>query len=289
MARGLLNNRYLPKVPLGKGGFGFTVIAEDTHMPSRRACVIKQLNPITQDPQFYKFAQERFHREAAILEELGRECEQIPTLYAYFEERGRFYLVQELIEGDTILARVNSSGLFRESEVTDILDNTLKVLEFVHSKNIIHRDIKPENVILRKSDNKPVLIDFGAVKETMLNANEVENQTKVIGTPGYMPIEQGVGRPVFSSDLFSLAMTAIFMLTGRHPKYLKYDPLTGGVQWQELAGSVSVTLAEVLNKAIQSHPRDRYQTAGEMLGAMGDLHLDLLADQLRRFKRPKKL
>lgn len=81
----LLNNRYRIIQTLGSGGFGDTFLAEDTQMPSQRRCVIKQLKPITNNPQIYQLVQQRFQREAAILEELGEENPQIPRLYAYLE------------------------------------------------------------------------------------------------------------------------------------------------------------------------------------------------------------
>lgn len=97
-----LNNRYKVIQVLAAGGFGETFLAEDTHMPSRRRCVIKQLKPVTNDPQTYKMIQQRFEREAAILELLGENSDQIPQLYAYFSEHGQFYLVQEWIQGQTL-------------------------------------------------------------------------------------------------------------------------------------------------------------------------------------------
>ena len=81
----LLNNRYRIIQTLGSGGFGDTFLAEDTQMPSQCPCVIKQLKPITNNPQIYQLVQQRFQREAAILEELGEENPQIPRLYAYLE------------------------------------------------------------------------------------------------------------------------------------------------------------------------------------------------------------
>ncbi len=86
----LLNNRYQVIQTLGGGGFGETFLAEDTQMPSRRRCVIKQLKPIQDNPQVYQLVQQRFQREAAILEELGDGSDQIPRLYAYFSEMDNF-------------------------------------------------------------------------------------------------------------------------------------------------------------------------------------------------------
>ncbi|MBD2336825.1 serine/threonine protein kinase [Calothrix sp. FACHB-156] len=267
----LLNNRYQVIQTLGSGGFGETFLAEDTQMPSKRRCVIKQLKPIQNNPQIYQLVRERFQREAAILEDLGGATDQIPSLYAYFQSEGQFYVVQELIEGQTLTAKLQQQGLLSESSVREILVNLLPVLEYIHSKRIIHRDIKPDNIILRYRDNKPVLIDFGAVRETMgtvLNSQGNPTSSIVIGTPGYMPSEQAMGRPVFSSDLYSLGMTAIYLLTGKQPQELETDPRTGEIIWSHHALSVSPTFAGVIDKAIAYHPRDRFTTAREMLQAL---------------------
>lgn len=267
----LLNNRYKIIQTLGSGGFGETFLAEDTHMPSGRRCVIKQLKPVTNNPQVYRLVQERFQREAAILEELGNANNQIPSLYAYFEIADRFYLVQEWIEGVTLTDKVQQQGTLSESSVREILIGILPVLDFVHSKRIVHRDIKPDNIILRQLDGKPVLIDFGAVKETMgtvVNSQGNSTSSIVIGTPGFMPSEQAAGRPVYSSDLYSLGLTAIYLLIGRIPQALETDSRTGEIIWRQHALRISPTLATVLDKAIMSHPRDRFSTARDMLDAL---------------------
>src|SRR6476469_2738642 len=161
MTAALLNNRYRIIRALGTGGFGETFLAEDTHTPSRRTCVIKQLKPISKNPEVTRLVQERFGREAAILEQLGEGNAQIPRLYAYFAEQEQFYLVQEWVQGVTLTELVQQQGILEESSVKQILASLLAVLDYLHARGIIHRDIKPSNIILRQKDNKPVLIDFG--------------------------------------------------------------------------------------------------------------------------------
>lgn len=267
----LLDNRYQLIRELNSGGFGETFLAEDTHMPSGRKCVIKQLKPIQNEPQVYQLVQDRFKREAAILEDLGNGNSQIPSLYAYFESAGQFYLVQEWIQGETLAGKVQQQGLLSESYVKQILIDILPVLDYVHSKKIIHRDIKPDNIILRQQDGKPILIDFGAVKETMgtvVNSTGSTSRSIVIGTPGFMPSEQSAGRPVYATDLYSLGLTAIYLLTGKLPQELETDYHTGELLWRDRALNVSPTLAVILDKTIQSHPRDRFSSATEMLQAL---------------------
>ena len=266
-----LNNRYKVIQVLGAGGFGETFLAEDTHMPSRRRCVIKQLKPVTNDPQTYKMIQQRFEREAATLELLGESSDQIPKLYAYFSEHGQFYLVQEWIQGQTLTNLVETQGAISENQVREILLSLLSVLDYVHSKGIIHRDIKPDNIILRAVNNQPVLIDFGAVKETIRSIIATPNyltQSLVIGTPGYMPSEQAVGRPVYATDIYSLGLTAIYLLTGKPPHELPTNQQTGEVIWQDFVPGVSPELAMILKQATQPQASDRYSTARKMLHAL---------------------
>lgn len=267
----LLNDRYQVIRTLGAGGFGETYLAEDTYMPSKRRCVVKQLRPIHNNPQIYQIVQERFQREAAILEELGGANDQIPALYAYFSSGGQFYLVQEWIEGDTLSGKVQKQGLFSEGAVQELFMNLLPVLDYVHCKHIVHRDIKPDNIIVRHRDGKPVLIDFGAVRESMgtvVNSQGNPTSSIVIGTPGYMPSEQAAGRPVFSSDLYSLGMTVIYLLTGRQAQQLETDSQTGEIVWRQYASHLSPIIAGVIDKAIAYHPRDRYPTARAMLDTL---------------------
>ena len=267
----LINDRYRVVRKIGDGNFGATFLVEDTQLPSGKRCVLKELMPIDNNEETYTLIKQRFEREAVILEELGNVSLQIPSLYAYFGENSKFYLVQEYVEGETIAQRVMSQGVMTDAAVREWLSGLLPVLACVHEKRIIHRDIKPDNIILRSRDHKPVLIDFGAVRETMgtqINANGKSTQSIVIGTPGFMPSEQAAGRAVFSSDLYSLGLTAIYALTGKIPQELPTDPMTGDVQWRSYASSVSGGLANVIDRAISPGIQGRFQTSAQMLDAL---------------------
>jgi serine/threonine protein kinase len=261
MISALLNNRYRLIEPLGSGGFSNTFLAEDTYLPSGRRCVIKQLRPVIHDANIHQLVQERFQREAAILEALGNNHHQIPCLYAYFSEGDKFYLVQEWIEGITL----EQSKPLTCDTLRHLLFSLLPVLDYVHRQGVIHRDIKPANVIWRRSDQTPVLIDFGVAKELLGDTQSADSARPsiVVGTPGFIPPEQAAGQPVYASDLYSLAMTAIYLVTGSLPRH---DVTTGNILWN--ARDLDSTLVAVLKKAGSYHARDRYPTASAMLNAL---------------------
>ncbi|MGL4618226.1 protein kinase domain-containing protein [Chroococcidiopsis sp.] len=274
MAAILLKNRYRVLRELANGRFGKTFLAEDTQMPSGKKCIIKQLKPIENSPQVERIIREKFQREAATLETLGDINSQIPRLYAYFIEAGEFYLVQEWIQGQTLSDRVQQVGLFSEREVKEILLNILPVLQYIHSQGIIHRDLKPDNIIWRSRDSKPILIDFGTIKEIMgttVTASGRATSSIVVGTSGFIPNEQAAGKPLFASDLYALGLTAIYLLTGKMPQALKTNPLTGEIHWRQQTLNVSPKFAAILDKTIQPSARDRYMNAPSMLAALQQL------------------
>ncbi|BAY11413.1 serine/threonine protein kinase [Calothrix sp. NIES-2098] len=269
----LLDQRYQVVELLGKGGFGHTYIALDTRRPGNPSCVVKHLKPITSEPEFLPLARRLFNREAETLEKLGHN-DQIPRLLAYFEEDEEFYLVQELIEGQPLSWEMPPGSRWSEEQVIQLLQDVLPILEFIHSHGVIHRDLKPDNLIRRASDNKIVLVDFGAVKQiksySLMTPEQLKNETVAVGTPGYMPSEQGQGRPRPCSDIYALGMTCIQALTGLSPKQLGEDASSGEILWQHHA-QVSNQLASILNKMIRHYFKYRYQSATEALQALSSI------------------
>ncbi len=268
----LLDHRYKLIRVLATGGFGETYIAQDTKRPGNPICVVKHLKPSSPDPQIFATAKRLFNSEAETLEKLGN-YPQIPRLLAYFVENQEFYLVQEFIEGHPLSEELVPGQGWKEIQVVHLLQEVLGILKVVHNQEVIHRDIKPDNIIRRATDNKLVLVDFGAVKQlrnSYLFPGNNPTATVAIGTPGYMPTEQGQGKPRPNSDIYALGMIAIQALTGVSPIDFQEDPDTGEILWQHLV-SVNKELAAILTKMVHYHFKDRYQSATQALEALQPL------------------
>ena len=268
----LLRDRYKLIKTLGAGGMGQTYIAEDTQLPDHHQCVVKQLKPIRNDSEFFETAKRLFTSEAEILHKLGSH-NQIPRLLAHFEHNQEFYLVQELIDGCPLSNEMQLGEQWTESQVIQFLQEILGILAFVQTHNVIHRDIKPDNIMRRHHDNKLVLIDFGAVKQVRMQQLTNLGQTGftvAVGTPGYMPSEQSMGKPHLSSDIYALGMVAIQALTGLLPTQVREDA-NGELDWRKFAPEVSDNLATMLTKMVRRFHKQRYQSAMEALQALEEL------------------
>ncbi|WP_242060132.1 serine/threonine-protein kinase [Oscillatoria sp. FACHB-1407] len=241
--------------------------------PGTPLCVIKQLRSDNQNPAFLENAKRLFHEEAVTLEQLGKKHDRIPQLLAFFVEDESFYLVQDFIEGHSLNEELQIGYQWSEEQVQLLLCEILEVLQFIHGQQVIHRDIKPDNIIRRKTDNRLVLLDFGAVKQILPSAAGAGSGklTIAVGTPGYMPAEQLNGMPSPNSDLYALGIIAIQALTGVDPEDFQKDPQTGEIVWQSLT-SASAPLKQILTKMVRYHFRERYQSAEEVLQALNLLN-----------------
>ncbi|MEG4858022.1 serine/threonine-protein kinase [Microcoleus sp. K1-B6] len=257
----LLGDRYGAKKIIGQGGFGRTFLAIDEYKPSKPPCVIKQFYPQLQGTSSIQKAAELFELEAVRLEQLGKHS-QIPDLLAYFSQDGRQYLVQEFIDGENLAEALESKGYFSETQLRNLLNNLLPVFEFIHSRQVIHRDIKPENIILRP-DEQMVLVDFGAAKYATQTALGLTGTR--IGTAGYTAPEQANGKAIHASDIYSLGVTCLSLLTQVKPIDLFDDSEFEWVWREHLKTSVSSELGQILDKMIQPAIKKRYQSATEVL------------------------
>lgn len=285
-AKLLLKDRYRPLQLIGQGGFGRTFLAIDQDKPSKPRCVIKQFFPEAQAIAQVQKARALFDQEATRLEELGHHC-QIPELLAYFNQEQHQYLVQEYIDGQNLAQLLAEQGAFSEAQIRQILQNLLPVLEFIHSHKVIHRDIKPANIIRRTvtiaklpasqlfatieppeqlTSDWPcdlVLVDFGAAKSATMTALAKTGTT--IGSPEYIAPEQSRGKAVFASDLYSLGLTCVHLLTKVSPFDL-YDLKEDAWVWREyLEHPVGEALGKLLDRLIEGATSRRYQLASQVL------------------------
>ncbi|HBW57183.1 MAG TPA: serine/threonine protein kinase [Oscillatoriales bacterium UBA8482] len=267
-AKLLLRERYRAVKVIGHGGFGKTFLAVDEDKPSRPACVIKQFHPQMQGN--CQKAIELFHREAERLDELGKHP-QIPELLAHFEQDNHQYLVQEFINGPNLEAEILDHGIFNEAQIRQVLNDLLPVLQFIHHHRVIHRDIKPANIILREGSQRQgqlVLVDFGAAK--VVTDTEIPIMGTVIGSPEYVAPEQTRGQAIYSSDIYSLGVTCIYLMTQISPFDL-YDIHEDRWIWRDYLkqNSVSSELGKILDKMLAVLPSQRYDSA---LKVLKDLH-----------------
>ncbi|MEA5595630.1 serine/threonine-protein kinase [Rivularia sp. UHCC 0363] len=275
----LINNRYLIQRTLGAGGFGRTYLALDIQR-FQEPCVLKEFLPDTNNSKVITKSKELFEREAKVLYQIQHE--QIPQFLALLTHEEQLFIVQEYIDGKTYLQilsdRLSKTGKpFSEMEVRQWLSDLLPVVAYIHSCNIIHRDISLENVMLPGDQTKPVLIDFGVVKEKFTqiflnnsSSQQCFNQGSVVGKMGYSPPEQlRLGHCYPSSDLYALAVSALILLTGKMPSMLIDESLNW--QWQSYV-KVSDPFARILNKMLAELPIDRYQSAKEVIIELGNNH-----------------
>jgi len=270
-------SRYRTIKPIGQGGFGRTFLAVDETKPVIFSqCVIKQSFP--QNTAGEKAAQ-LFHQEVAQLETLGKHP-QIPELIAHFEQDGRQYLVQEFIDGKNLARELEQKGAFTETQIRQILNDLLPVLHFVHKSKVIHRDIKPENIIRRRLSPAPlsalensyqpspfqkdiVLVDFGAAKK--VTATGLPQTGTIIGSAAYTAPEQLMGKAVFASDIYSLGVTCIHLLT-EIPPFDLFDSTEDSWAWRNyLKTAVSDDLGRILDTMLQSATKRRYSSASAVI------------------------
>ncbi|MEO1145759.1 MAG: serine/threonine-protein kinase [Cyanobacteria bacterium J06638_22] len=269
----ILANRYRILQLLGSGGFGRTYLAEDLNRFNER-CVLKEFAPQVQGEVALQKAQALFEREAGVLYQLRHP--QIPRfrelLRTEFEQQAHLFLIQDYVQGKTykqiLESRRRMEKTFSEEEVVHLLRSLLPVLQYIHHQGVIHRDIAPDNLILQSADQRPILIDFGGVKQvaaTVASRFGTAPEVTRLGKVGYAPAEQMEDGDVSpQSDLYALGMTAVVLLSGRDPS--EFGDIGRG-HWKS-AIAVHPALMEVLERLLAVDASDRYPSASVALDAL---------------------
>jgi len=234
---------------IGRGGMGAVFRARQRNLD--RPVAIKVLLPPAAEGDGWA---ERFRREAQALARLQHPG--IVTVHDYGQSGELLWLVMELVEG-TNLRTLLDEGHLKPSEALAIVPPVCEALQFAHDRGIVHRDIKPENVLL-DLDGRVKLVDFGLAKLTAADPHHLTRSDQAMGTPRYMAPEQ-LERPLevdHRADIFSLGVVFYEMLTGQVPAGVVEPP-------SRKVGS-DVRLDEVVLRALQREPAQRYQSAAEL-------------------------
>jgi serine/threonine-protein kinase len=280
---------------LGRGGFSTAYLAQDMAAAQPLPCVIKQLKykkPVQQPAPSSNHSsnhssktalererdQRRFQREARTMARLGRHA-QLPCLLDHFADGDQFYLVQEYVPGLTISQELRQRGPQNEIQVKQFLREMIPIIRYIHRQRLLHLDIKPANIIRRSSDQRLVLIDFGAVRRY---PNEGVNAGRCAGTIGFAPLEQLAGEPTPASDIYALGVTCLYLLTDTSPIDLATSPKGQNLRWQESV-RLSPHFTRVLEKMLAPDLAHRFQTIEDLSRAMDlEAHYDDLKSCLTK-------
>ncbi|NEP58647.1 MAG: protein kinase [Symploca sp. SIO2G7] len=263
----LIANRYRIEKVLGRGVFGQTYFASDTQSFDD-PCLVKEFLFQSSDEFTVQKSREIFYREAKVLHKVDHP--QIPKFLAFPEENGKLFIVQEYIKGKTyntlLRERQEQGKSFSEAEVKQWLEKLLPVLDYIHNQGIIHRDISLDNIMQPdEPDQPPVLIDFSLVNSMALLGSSEEDW--LVKKSSYSPQEQmQLGEYYPSTDLHSLAVSAIALLTGKLPNSLRDDDSLE-LLWRFYV-TVSDQFAQILDKMLAKKLEKRYLSANAVLSAL---------------------
>ena len=282
----VLAGRYSIERELGRGGMGIVLLAHDVALD--RLVAIKLL-PIEMaaDAQ----VRERFLREARTA--AGLSHPNIVPIHLVEAHGDLVFFVMGYVDGETLRQRVERLGPLPPKFVTKVMQEASWALAYAHQRGIVHRDVKPDNIMIERDTDRVLVADFGIAQVT--NEAPATSSGEIIGTARYMSPEQACGEPVDGrSDLYALAATAFFALTGRAPYEGRSLPAIINEQLTRPVPDVRASRPEVperfgqlIAKCLARAPADRVQTGDELATLAGELRgRELRAPPLlRRFMR----
>ena len=259
---------------IASGGYGITYLAH--LLPEKRTVVLKEffhgkemvrkgLLAVPTESEKVNAAKEAFIREADILQKLNHPNIVHFIADSFFEENGTAYYAMDFVEGETLQHLVQKKGPLPIEDVESYFCQLAGALKYLHSKLIIHYDIKPANIIIRKKDNRPILIDFGAAR-LFKNENDVIEVKDAVLTDLFAPLEQyifdGFLRFNPSSDIYSLGASISMLITGKRPQLCPTILEEGMPEFPE---STPAELAEACKFAFQPRLKDRPKNVDELM------------------------
>jgi len=262
----LLLDRYSIVHRVGGGGMGSVYQARDKRLADR-LCAVKEMIEMFADQSQRAKAVEDFKREAEVLAQLDHPS--IPTVFDYFIETGRYYLVMRWIGGGDLAEQMRvRGGILDEAIVCKWAVQICDVLHYIHTQKppIIYRDLKPANLMLDDKTERVMLVDFGIARIV----RPTEKGVTAIGTMGYAPPELFAGKVEPRSDIYSLGATMFHMLTGSDPQdnpLLIFD-FSKNPRPCQINPSITPEMERILMKSVAHKPEDRQGSALELMRAL---------------------
>jgi len=260
--------RYEIVEEIGRGGMGIVYRARDTILD--REVAYKVLPANLKD---HPAALRNFFREAKSAARLNHP--NIVTVYDAGEEAGNYYIAMEFIDGETIKSIIQRDGAIPGKAALLIAGQVCRALDYAHERKVVHRDVKSSNVMWTR-DKSTKLMDFGLAKVL----EEVKGyQTLASGTPYYMSPEQALGKEVDSrTDIYSLGVTLFELVTGQLPfksgDAVYHHVHTPPPEAKTIMAEIDESLNSIILRCMQKDPRDRFQSAKELLEALKKVKLE---------------
>ena len=255
---------------LGQGGFGITYLAIDLSL--ERYVAIKEFFPkdycdreestshiivgTSSNVDLVTRLKAKFLKEARNIAKFDHPG--IIKIHTAFEENNTAYYVMDYIEGSNLNDIVKSSGALSESKAVNYITQVGNALDYIHKHNVNHLDIKPANIMIRKSDDRPILIDFGLSKQYDSEGNQTSTTPTGI-SHGYAPMEQykvgGVSEFSPQTDVYSLAATLYYLISGKIPPHAT-DLIEESISFPT---GFPMNLRNAISKAMSSARKNRYE------------------------------
>ncbi|MEO1107996.1 MAG: protein kinase [Pseudomonadota bacterium] len=280
----LLSGQYTIMRFLNSGGFGITYLAKDS---LERTIVIKECFPeaICRRSQTAVRPRSQSHTSSyeALVKSFEKEARNqsklvhpnIAGVHQVFRDNETAYMAIDFIEGKDLLDTIEERKTIPPEEVEQLLRSTLEAVGFIHSEGMLHRDISPDNILINQ-DGEPMIIDFGAARESAAKSDRAMSMLRVV-KEGYSPQEfylQGAEQDQ-SSDLYALAATFYHVIKGAAPQDSQtrlaalaqngkdcYEPLEGAVE------GYPVSFLRAIDRALSVPPEDRFQSVQEWQDAI---------------------